>query len=104
MPHNPAPVAAILCALAFAGPADATMHMQKRYQARDPKATCQSCHTTRLPKKGDAAVNDLGRSVKAATAANGETDWARVPIASPKDPRPSAPPSAGAGATATATA
>jgi hypothetical protein len=50
-----------------------------------------------LPKKGDAALNDLGRGVTAATATNGEIDWARVPIASPKGPRPSASPSASAG-------
>jgi mono/diheme cytochrome c family protein len=55
-------VAAAVAALASV-PAAADMAMQKK--AKELKielvANCQSCHTDKVPKKGSAAVNAMGK-------------------------------------------
>lgn len=55
-------LAAVVAALASA-PAFADMAMQKK--AKELKiesvVNCQSCHTDKVPKKGSAAVNAMGK-------------------------------------------
>ena len=69
----------LLTALGAGGPAFATMEIQKEYRAKDPKATCQSCHVDKLPKKEKHDWNDFGKKVAAAKGKDGKIDWSKVP-------------------------
>lgn len=72
-------VIATLAAVALGSAALATMDIQKEYKAKDPKATCASCHVPKLPKKGAAELNDFGKKVKDAKGKDGKIDWSKVP-------------------------
>ena len=74
-------VLAVLATLALGSSALATMDIQKEYKAKDAKANCASCHVEKMPKKETAALNDFGKTVKAAKGADGKIDWTKVPAA-----------------------
>jgi len=50
-------------AVGLAGPAAADMAMQKKAKELQIAgvASCQSCHTDKMPKKGAASVNAMGK-------------------------------------------
>ena len=56
-------LAAVAIGVLVSAPAGADMAMQKK--AKELKIAtvqnCQSCHTDKMPKKGAAAVNDMGK-------------------------------------------
>lgn len=63
----------------------ATMEIMKEYKKdKDPKATCASCHKEKMPKKGEAALNELGEKVKAAKGKDGKIDWSKIPAVAEK--------------------
>ena len=56
-------ILALVAAVALvAGPAFATMELQKEFLAKYPDSMmkCASCHTKPMPKKGEAEVNKFG--------------------------------------------
>lgn len=71
-------VLALLASIALAGSTLATMDIHKEYKTKDAKATCETCHAAKMPKKGAAELNDFGKTVKAAKGADGKVDWAKV--------------------------
>lgn len=84
-------VAAIV-ALVMGSTAFATMDIMKRYKGgdkdgkdvKDPKANCASCHVPKMPKKGAAELNEVGKKVEAAKGKDGKIDWAKVPAVEEK--------------------
>ena len=70
---------AALAALALGSSALATMEIHKEYKAKDPKASCASCHVDKMPKKTKCDLNDFGKKVLEAKGKDGKIDWARVP-------------------------
>lgn len=68
-----------IAALAVSGPSLATLEIQKEYRAKDPKATCLTCHVDKLPKKDKHDRNEFGRKVAGAKGKDGKIDWSRVP-------------------------
>jgi len=77
-------VLAVLATLALGSSALATMDIQKEYKAKDAKANCASCHVEKMPKKETAALNDFGKTVKAAKGADGKIDWTKVTVPAAK--------------------
>lgn len=82
---------AAIAALVMGSSAFATMDIMKVYKsgvdgkgAKDPKATCASCHKEKMPKKETAALNELGDKVKAAKGKDGKIDWTKVPVVEAK--------------------
>jgi cytochrome c553 len=71
-------VVATLAAIALGSTTLATMDIQKEYKAKDPKASCASCHVAKMPKKESADLNDFGKTVKAAKGKDGKVDWSKV--------------------------
>ncbi len=78
MKKTTAAVVATFAALALGTTALATMEIQKEYKAKDPKATCATCHVDKMPKKGAAELNDFGKTVKAAEGKDKKIDWSKV--------------------------
>lgn len=74
-------VIAAVAALALCSSAFATMEIQKEYKAKDPKASCASCHVDKMPKKEKHEMNDFGKKVLEAKGKDGKIDWAKVPAA-----------------------
>ena len=74
-------VIAAVAALALGSSALATMEIQKEYKAKDPKASCASCHVDKMPKKEKHEMNDFGKKVLEAKGKDGKIDWAKVPAA-----------------------
>ena len=74
-------VIAAVAALALGSSAHATMEIQKEYKAKDPKASCASCHVDKMPKKDKHEMNDFGKKVLEAKGKDGKIDWAEVPAA-----------------------
>ena len=74
-------VIAAVAALALGTSALATMEIQKEYKAKDPKASCASCHVDKMPKKEKHEMNDFGKKVLEAKGKDGKIDWAKVPAA-----------------------
>lgn len=74
-------VIAAVAALALGSSALATMEIQKEYKAKDPKASCASCHVDKMPKKDKHEMNDFGKKVLEAKGKDGKIDWAKVPAA-----------------------
>jgi len=70
-----------VAALALGSSALATMEIQKEYKAKDPKASCASCHVDKMPKKEKHEMNDFGKKVLEAKGKDGKIDWAKVPAA-----------------------
>lgn len=68
-------VIATLAVLAFSSTALATMDIQKEYKAKNAKATCESCHKAKTPKKGAADLNEYGEKVKAAPKKDGKIQF-----------------------------
>jgi len=82
---------AAIAALVIGSSAYATMDIMKVYKggvdgkgAKDPKATCASCHVEKMPKKETAALNDLGKKVQAAKDKDGKIDWSKIPVVEEK--------------------
>ena len=82
---------AAIAALVLGSTAFATSDIMKVYKngidgkgAKDPKATCNSCHKEKMPKKETAALNDLGDKVKAAKGKDGKIDWSKIPVVEEK--------------------
>lgn len=82
---------AAIAALVLGSSAFATMDIMKVYKsgvdgkgAKDPKATCASCHKEKMPKKETAALNELGDKVKAAKGKDGKIDWSKIPVVEAK--------------------
>ncbi|MCL4809105.1 MAG: hypothetical protein KJ062_15155 [Thermoanaerobaculia bacterium] len=69
----------VIVALAVSGSALATMEIQKEYRAKDPKASCLTCHVDKLPKKDKHESNDFGKKVAEAKGKDGKIDWSKVP-------------------------
>lgn len=58
--------AALAFVLTAAGPAQATMDIQKKAkEAGFPAANCQYCHVEKLPKKGASTNNERGKFLEA---------------------------------------
>ena len=76
-------VVAALAAIALGSTSLATMDIQKEYKAKDPKASCQSCHVAKMPKKEAADLNDFGKTVKGAKDKDGKIDWSKVKVPTP---------------------
>lgn len=74
-------VIAAVAALALGSSALATMEIQKEYKAKDPKASCASCHVDKMPKKDKHEMNDFGKKVLEAKGKDGKIDWSKVPAA-----------------------
>jgi hypothetical protein len=72
-------VVAAIVALAASGSSLATMEIHKEYRAKDPKATCLTCHVDKLPKKDKHESNDFGKKVAEAKGKDGKIDWSKVP-------------------------
>lgn len=72
-------VVAAVAALCVGGPSLATLEIQKEYRAKDPKATCLTCHVDKLPKKDKSEWNDFGKKVAGAKGKDGKIDWSKVP-------------------------
>jgi hypothetical protein len=70
---------AAIAALVMGSTAFATSEIMKEYKAKDPKATCGTCHTEKMPKKESAGLNDTGKKVAAAKGKDGKIDWTKVP-------------------------
>jgi hypothetical protein len=82
---------AAIAAIVLGSTAFATSDIMKVYKngvdgkgAKDPKATCASCHVAKMPKKGEAELNDLGKKVKAAEGKDGKIDWSKIPVVEEK--------------------
>ena len=75
---------AAIAALVVGSSAFATMDIQKEFKAKDPKATCATCHKEKMPKKETAGLNEFGDKVKAAKGKDGKIDWSKVPAAGEK--------------------
>ena len=75
---------AAIAALVVGSSAFATMDIQKEYKAKDPKASCASCHTEKMPKKESHELNDLGKKVAAAKGKDGKIDWSKIPAVEEK--------------------
>jgi cytochrome c2 len=76
---------AAIAALVMGSSALATMDIMKEYKAgKDAKATCASCHVAKMPKKGEAELNDLGKKVLAAKGKDGKIDWSKIPAVEQK--------------------
>ena len=73
-------VVATLAAVALGSAALATMDIHKEYKAKDPKASCATCHVAKMPKKEAAELNDFGKTVKAAKGKDGKVDWSKVKV------------------------
>ena len=78
MKKTTAAVVATFAALALGTTAFATMEIQKEYKAKDANANCATCHVEKMPKKESAALNDFGKTVKAAKGKDGKVDWSKV--------------------------
>jgi hypothetical protein len=75
---------ATIAALVMGSSAFATIDIMKEYKkAKDPKATCASCHVAQKPKKGAAELNDLGKKVAGAKK-GGKIDWSKIPAVEQK--------------------
>lgn len=74
-------VIAAVAALALGSSALATMEINKEYKAKDPKATCATCHVDKMPKKEKHDMNDFGKKVVEAKGKDGKIDWSKVPAA-----------------------
>jgi hypothetical protein len=58
--------AALALVLTAAGPAQATLDIQKKAKAAGyPAASCQYCHVAKLPKKGASENNERGKFLEA---------------------------------------
>jgi hypothetical protein len=79
MKKTTAAVIASLAAFAVGSSALATMELHKEYKAKDPKASCVTCHVDKMPKKEKHDLNDFGKTVLAAKGKDGKIDWAKVP-------------------------
>ncbi len=82
---------AAIAALVIGSTAFATMDIMKRYKSgdkgkdvKDPKANCASCHVPKMPKKGAAELNEVGKKVEAAKDKDGKIDWSKVPAVEEK--------------------
>jgi len=83
---------AAIAALVLGSTAFATSDILKRYKngdkdgkdVKDPKATCSSCHVAKMPKKGEAELNEVGKKVAAAKGKDGAIDWSKVPAVAEK--------------------
>ncbi len=75
---------AAIASLVLGSSALATMELQKEYKAKDPKATCASCHKEKMPKKESHELNDLGKKVQAAKGKDGKIDWSKIPAVEEK--------------------
>lgn len=84
MKKSPLAVVATLAALALGSSALATMDIYKEYKSKDAKANCESCHTTKMPKKGAADRNEFGKKVETAKGKDGKIDWTKVEVPAPK--------------------
>ena len=71
-------IAIAVLATFVAGSAFATMEIQKEYKAKKADAKCADCHVAKMPKKGEADLNDFGKTVKAAEGADKKIDWTKV--------------------------
>jgi hypothetical protein len=75
---------AAIAALVMGSSALATMEIMKEYKKdKDPKATCASCHVAKMPKKGAAELNNLGKKVAGAKK-DGKIDWSKIPAVEQK--------------------
>jgi hypothetical protein len=91
MKKTTAAVAAI-AALVLGSTAFGTSDILKRYKngdkdgkdIKDPKANCASCHVAKMPKKGEAELNAVGKKVAAAKGKDGTIDWSKVPAVAEK--------------------
>ena len=81
MKKTTAAVVATIAALALGSSALATMQLQKEYKAKDPKASCVTCHVDKMPKKDKHDMNDFGKRVLQAKGKDGKIDWTKVPAA-----------------------
>lgn len=81
MKKTTAAVIAAVAALALGSSALATMEFNKEYKAKDPKATCATCHVDKMPKKEKHDMNDFGKKVLEAKGKDGKIDWSKVPAA-----------------------
>lgn len=70
---------AVLAALSLGSTALATMEIHKEYKAKDPKASCATCHVDKMPKKEKHDLNDFGKKVAEAKGKDGKIDWTKVP-------------------------
>ncbi|HVO52763.1 MAG TPA: hypothetical protein VMV60_17340 [Thermoanaerobaculia bacterium] len=76
---------AAIAAIVLGSTAFATSDIMKAYKKdKDPKATCASCHVAKMPKKGEAELNDLGKKVKAAEGKDKTIDWSKIPAVGAK--------------------
>jgi hypothetical protein len=82
MTKIPAAIATTL-ALAVSGSAFATMDIYKELKAKESTVTCQTCHVDKMPKKETHALNDFGKTVKAAMGKDGKVDWTKVSYKAP---------------------
>jgi len=73
-------VAATLASIAFGSSSLATMDYLKEYKekAKDPHASCTTCHVDKMPKKDAHPLNDFGKTVQAAKGKDGKIDWSKV--------------------------
>lgn len=81
MKKTTATVIAAIATLALGSSALATMEINKEYKAKDPKATCATCHVDKMPKKDKHDMNDFGKKVLEAKGKDGKIDWSKVPAA-----------------------
>lgn len=77
-------VIAAVAALALGSSALATMEIQKEYKAKDPKASCASCHVDKMPKK-EAKGEPFGEVGKWLMAQKAKNKAAEVDVAWLKD-------------------
>ena len=75
---------AVLAALSLGSTALATMEIHKEYKAKDPKASCATCHVDKMPKKEKHDLNDFGKKVAEAKGKDGKIDWTKVPAPAAK--------------------
>ena len=83
MKRTSAAIVSTVAMLAFAGSALATMDIYKEFKAKQPTATCQSCHVDKMPKKEAHVLNDFGKTVQAAKGKDGKIDWTKVSYKAP---------------------
>ncbi len=78
MKKSTAAVIATLASLALGSTGLATMDILKEYKAKDPHASCTTCHKDKMPKKEAHELNDFGKTVQAAKGKDGKIDWSKV--------------------------
>ncbi|MFN7986706.1 MAG: hypothetical protein U0529_04480 [Thermoanaerobaculia bacterium] len=76
-------VVAALAAVAVGSSALATQTIYKEFKAKESEAKCSTCHVEKMPTKDKSALNDFGKSVKAAKGADGKIDWTKVHYKAP---------------------